>query len=619
MKPQPDEKHELPKVEKLFGSPGCGKTTTMVGNPNLGLNGLFIDHLDYYDLDDQLLVTYTNAACDEATERMEKMLDVPKYKIADRATTIHGQCYRKLDLEWKQTVDYRNRQNFCKKFGIEFGYDDKKDDIMGADLDEGNALFRVHSWIKSNRLPFESWKECPIDWDYDSNPLNLMREWEQYKDHHNLMDYSDMIEDVIEWGYEYLEDNYLGVPFPGENTRAIEMFVKAQRDPSRDPDALRGQGPFIDAKVLYVDEAQDMTPLQFAWYQLQKNVVEKAYIAGDDDQTIYSWQGADPNLLIEEEGETNILDRTYRLPENIWDICEGVIEQADDRVEKEVDPDGEGGQVDVFTNPSMESIGRMVKEGNWLILFRANYMVNEFSQELSREGVPYRNMSTFDHWDEEFETLRDAMSQIHNQEDTMSGDELEVFLEYAPDSMINSDSVVSETERVMGNFGGITMEKVREMVSLREDGQHMRLSMSNFLEASNDINYYQKQAIQANVRKGNEDLDPNRIRMGTIHSAKGKEEENVLVATDSTKTILEEMAKELKEDHPDPNPDYEDIQGQLNGSERRVYYVGMSRAEERLVLAHNVLDDSVCIPLSGLLSEEHYEEYVEADEPELQE
>lgn len=70
--------------------------------------------------------------------------------------------------------------------------------------------------------------------------------------------------------------------------------------------------PSVD--YLIIDEFQDITQLQFDIYEEWKEHMENVLIAGDDDQVVYAWQGADPKLLLGEGGEDVILDTSHRLP-----------------------------------------------------------------------------------------------------------------------------------------------------------------------------------------------------------------------------------------------------------------------------------------------------------------
>lgn len=597
---------DQPKVYKVIGAPGTGKTTRVVGNPELGINGLFIENSEEYGMDEQMLVTYTNAGVDEAADRLYEMTSLPKYKIEERVTTIHSQCYSLLNdfagfdgLDREQVVQHYDKKKFCGAHGLDFGWEDDEDDIMGADMEQGNALFRIYDWLQNNRVPLEDWEECPAEWEWSEDPYELMVKWEAWKEERGLIGFGDMIEKVVALGRKQIINLGWGPLFVDDEMDSMELFKEAAKDPARDPDVVRGKGAFIDTKVLYVDEVQDLTPLQWCWYLLQKLACEEVYIGGDDDQTIYGWAGANPDFMLDEEGEFEVLDRTYRIPQNIWETCDGVIQQVDKRQEKDVEPDGDGGEVHTYIAPSARQLLEHMQDGEVMILFRARYQIDEFRNSLHEWGIPYDNMSTFDTWSGDIPDLRDALAKVYNGADTISGTEFRVLKEYAEDHMVIDDADISEKETVMGQFGGLDAGLLDEVFNVPGPYGSHDFTAENYLKETDEVNYYEKEAILGNIRAGNEDMDSERIRIGTIHSSKGKEAETVILATDSTRTILENMAEEAVSENTIGVG-----RAPLTDAERRVYYVGMTRASEELVLAQGVIDPDVCIEIDQLLADD---------------
>lgn len=958
-----------PVVFKTIGAPGTGKTTTVVGNPDIPEAGpsLVQQMLNQgYDFEDIFICTYTKAGTEEAADRLSRIIDVPKYKIKDRVRTIHSACYNLLDMDREQVVTHWDKKNFCDKYDLDFGWDDDDDDIMSADKAEGNSLFDIYGWLQNNCRDINEWQECPQDWTGDSDPAYLMNAWETYKDEEDLMDFSDMIHDVCDLALTQVKNLGWGVLFPDDETTHEEEFHAARHDPDRDPNIIRGKGAFLNSKVLFVDEVQDLNPLQWRWYLAQKLICERAYIGGDDDQclppnapvevkesgmfnpenagkehqkpvkdiqvgdlvrtmesdgeytykrvenitkrevtdkrfrtiktasgymtavtdnhkmfaripsadyetqsdkhyvylmrddcgywrigetnnlrarqnvergarcivplasfdtkeqaliketqwslnysipqitikqrdgevlsdmlnrellyssinpqydeiehdlgvyldkpplfkkattrggtesvninikmcadmrgdkprhqliistsnneiishinenydmtgtddgnrstrfrmsseditelgdiasevqqnvggdiitymspteerssalvtpagnlvegmlvpvvkdgavewdeiveikddkhttevydltvpgthnfttggigvhnTIYGWSGADPSFMLDEEGDFQVLDKTYRIPKNVWDVCDGVIKQVDYRQEKDVTPHGDGGEVVKMRQPSAKQILQHAQDGSVFILFRARYMIDDFTDKLHQEGIPYDNMSTFDTWEKDVVRLRDALAKLkkHTEEEPerLSGDELQVMLDYAQDWMLDPDKEFDPTERAFGNFSGVKVSRVKDMFNMSRTGRTKKeLTWQNFLEAvveGEDLNYYQKEAIKGNIRKENEHMSPDRVRIGTIHSSKGKEAETVILALDTTQTIAENMREDTRDD-PSKN---------ISDAERRVYYVGMTRASEKLVLAEGAVDPQMTLSLNDLLDDE---------------
>ena len=602
-----------PVIEKKIGAPGTGKTTEVVGNPELGIRGLILQEMEHYNVTEQMLVTYTKSGVEEAQDRLYQMTDLPKYKIEDRVRTIHSAAYNLLNndprfdgLDREQVVQFWNKKNYCEREGLEFGFDDDEDDIMGADMEEGNLLFRIYGWLQSNRKDLSEWSDCPADWDSDRDCERLLRGWEEYKQEKNLVGFGDMIEKTLELGFEQLDNLGWGVLFPNEETSTKEMFSAALEDSRRNPEVIRGQGAFVDTKVLYVDEVQDLTPLQWEWYMMQKLVCEKVYLGGDDDQSIYGWAGANPEFMLNEEGDVKVLDRTYRIPRKIWEVCDGVIRQVNVRQEKDVTPHGDGGEFVPIKRPSNRQLKKHIKEGETMILFRANYMVNEFTETLHEYGIPYRNMSTFDHWDEDLMNVASAFEKIERGDNKIKGNELQSLIDKAEYHMIKSGNGFSQKEMTMGTLGGIEIERVKEILNIPSQRLSGEITMESFIDSTDEINHYEGEAIKGVVRNGNTDMDPDRVRIGTIHSSKGKEAETVILATDSTQTILDNMFEQqgldpLKMGNKTP----------LTDEERRVFYVGMTRASEKLVLAEGALEPDTALKMESILAPDTIEEYEE--------
>jgi DNA helicase-2/ATP-dependent DNA helicase PcrA len=102
-------------------------------------------------------------------------------------------------------------------------------------------------------------------------------------------------------------------------------------------------------------------------------------------------------------------------------------------------------------------------------------------------------------------------------------------------------------------------------------------------------------------------MDPNRVRVGTIHSAKGREADHVFVSTDLTEKVVEQMAASVDDEDVDGVDEFTSTTNPvpiLTDNERRVFYVGMSRARERLVILENLIKGAPTLPVSVLLHNE---------------
>ncbi|MFB6138414.1 MAG: 3'-5' exonuclease, partial [Halobacteriaceae archaeon] len=129
------------------------------------------------------------------------------------------------------------------------------------------------------------------------------------------------------------------------------------------------------------------------------------------------------------------------------------------------------------------------------------------------------------------------------------------------------------------------------------------------------VTRFQRKSVDAYFRGDYQGMDPDRVRVGTIHSAKGREADHVFLATDLTEKVVEQMQA------TEPNV-FEDADRRvpvLTDNERRVFYVGMSRARERLVLLENLVDGAPTLSIDVLLYNQPegavLEEVLDADDP----
>ncbi|MFB6256237.1 MAG: 3'-5' exonuclease, partial [Haloplanus sp.] len=129
------------------------------------------------------------------------------------------------------------------------------------------------------------------------------------------------------------------------------------------------------------------------------------------------------------------------------------------------------------------------------------------------------------------------------------------------------------------------------------------------------VTSFQRNSLDAYFDGDYEGMDPNRVRVGTIHSAKGREADHVFVCTDLTEKVVEQMAASV--DDPTDVPGVEEFTAHtspvplLTDNERRVFYVGMSRARERLVILENLSGGAPTLPVSVVLHNELRNEDVE--------
>ena len=112
---------------------------------------------------------------------------------------------------------------------------------------------------------------------------------------------------------------------------------------------------------------------------MAKSIWEKTqdtFIAGDDDQAIFRWAGADVDSFITQTGKIVQLTQSYRIPQVVHDIATKIVNRIQYRLPKEWSPKTQKGlssYYDKFKQINM-------KKGNWLVLARTRFMLNELEE-----------------------------------------------------------------------------------------------------------------------------------------------------------------------------------------------------------------------------------------------
>jgi superfamily I DNA/RNA helicase len=122
-----------------------------------------------------------------------------------------------------------------------------------------------------------------------------------------------------------------------------------------------------------VDEAQDLTPLQWTMVEKMSDNAEEIIIAGDDDQAIHRWTGVNVQRFINSSKNIKVLNKSYRLPRSVWALSERISRRIPNRIPKEFYSREEEGRVDWVWRVS----DLPLDQGSWTIMARTNSFVNE--------------------------------------------------------------------------------------------------------------------------------------------------------------------------------------------------------------------------------------------------
>ena len=600
------------RVTRLFGGPGSGKTTELLDRVERILDE------DDVSVNDILLVSYTRAAANEVRERLAERRDINPRSLQGTVCTMHAKAYELLDLSRNDVVGESDKKEFCEDFGMEF-----EDEYSGAgrrtarSTTIGNKIIATSQWLQRTRRDVADWYDVPFQWnqeevrlppDIDPNAQEgnkytptwpssddrldvpeAIRAWRAYKGDNDLVGFADMLERVRQ----------------------------------------RSLLPNVD--YLVIDEFQDITSLQYDVYEEWKPHMKKVLIAGDDDQVVYAWQGADPKLLLDEGGDDVILDTSHRLPSEILRVVQQEVRHIDERQEKNLSPRKQGGMVEQVDSPSMLDLLRNVRytveehEGTLMILFRARYQMFRFIDEFIDEGIPFKCLTDQRMWTDRLQQYVDAVEKI-DADEPITGLQARRLADMLQDSAFGTNErdelfdAIDERKEAADTDDLAEIEVGPDFVTEFAPFMPGPASASDMVRK---VTSFQKNSMKAYFQGDYQHVPADRVRLGTIHSAKGREADHVFVATDLTEKVVEQMAATVDpEDVPDEIDEFTsktDPVPVLTDNERRVFYVGMSRARERLVIMENLVDGAPTLPIDVLLYNEHNEKGVEDVLAELEE
>src|SRR5882672_6492750 len=273
----------------LFGPPGTGKTTELLRIVEGELRtGTPVDKIAF--------VSFTRKAANEARDRAidQFSLDKKEFKYF---RTIHSLAFGQLNLRKDEVMSDENWKELSNITGIAFTGDDDR----GAAMSPGDRmLFYFNLMLARGLHPLQVYDDVAAHRELMKARIDrktyarVYTALEEYKAKYGLVDFSDML------------------------TRA--------------EDELKPM--LLDCAI--VDEAQDLSLLQ--WKVLDKLFahVPRVYFAGDDDQAIYGWSGADVAEFQRRanEGKKKVLAVSHRLPYAVWSTALRISDRITDREPK---------------------------------------------------------------------------------------------------------------------------------------------------------------------------------------------------------------------------------------------------------------------------------------------
>ena len=502
----------------ILGPPGTGKTTTLLNLVEKYLeNGVPPDKIGYF--------AFTRRAAHEAVDRACKNFKLQKRDLP-YFRTLHSLAFTQIGIATSQimSADRYSEIGDWLKIGKFFGAPSNVDQGPFKDFGYGDKFLEIINIARIQRQDLRTV--------YNSSTVPLKTDWSRveyvdrglkvWKDRFQLFDYTDM----------------------------LEQFC------------LRKLSPKLE--VVFIDEAQDLSPLQWEMVNQIKENCKQIYIAGDDDQAIFRYAGADVDYFINLQGDVTVLNQSYRIPFSHHHMSQNVIQRVVGRREKHFKPRKDRGSV--FWHRHSEEVN--MSEGDWLLLSRTTRGAKQIEEEVRRRGHLY----------------------IYNGSKSIDAKVLEavrLWESLREGTKIGCEQVkVVYSQMLLGTqveYGHKTFSKGQsdQLYSLQDlQDFHGLLHSLPWDEGLGRISDFDKRYIKACLKKGESLTQEPRIRISTIHSAKGAQATNVMMLTDTMRRSYS-MWRKFENEHYD---------------EARVFYVGLTRAMENIHLIHPMFSRGYQIP-----------------------
>lgn len=595
----------------ILAGAGSGKTRTvtyrianMIANQGIPANQI-------------LAVSFTNKAAMEMHERVGKLLG-PRRKRGITLSTFHSLGIKIL----REDID---KIGYHKDFAI---YDSS---------DQISIVREALKHFKADKSAYDKKTILSKIGFLKNNGISA----EEYRDTEFFDEESDY-DVATEYVYHFYQDKlhfYNAVDFDDILFLVVKLF-------EAHPDVAKKYSERY--KYIMIDEYQDTNGLQFEMVRGLTSSHSNICVVGDDDQSIYAFRGADiTNILNFESNYSNTkvikLEQNYRSTSKILNLANEVIKVNKNRKDKTMRSDNDTGNKPLLwacgnsdheAQIVVDEIISYQKEGRFLgevaILFRSKTQIPPFEDQLRLTQVPYNIVGGDSFYDKkEIKDLIAYLSVIHNPKDELSlrrilnvphrgvgTASLKKYLEISQQSKISLFKVLEEQTQDESKKGKAINEFVKLIRKFQQYFATMKLSQAvgsliqeldflQFVEKSydspkiasrkkNDVrnfvltterfedrvkeeatlsHYLEWQLLSNNQdnREKDDGLPRNEVQVMSLHASKGLEFDNVFMVG-----MEEELLPHKKTIQEGSNID----------EERRLCYVGITRAKKKLIMTY---------------------------------
>ena len=569
----------------VLAGPGSGKTTVITNR---------IEHLIQkckVKPEEILVITFSKAASKEMRERFHALNPAQHYPVT--FGTFHGIYYG--ILKWAYKINASNIFTEDEKYQLLYQVIEQ----LGMDLDDEKEFIQdlasEISNVKNNQIPLLEFQAVNCD---DLMFRKVYERYESERKRRRKIDFDDML------------------------VLTYQLFVSR-------PDILKlWQKKY---KYILIDEFQDINQVQYDVIRMLASPEDNLFIVGDDDQSIYRFRGARPEIMLNfpkdyPNAKQIVLDVNYRSTKAIVNCAARVINHNQNRFEKQIVTLNEQGttvHIQEVLNPIEESkyvIGEIQKTlekgivpSEIAVLFRTNVEARALVETCMEYGVPFHMKEHIPNLYEHFiaknfitymkmalgDRSRKSFLEIMNRPNRYIGrdavergevsfEQLRKYYE-EKDWMLDRIDQLEVDLRIIGRmapYGAI--QYIRKHVGydefLLEYAYKRKIKMEDLREVISEIEerakefktiedwfaHIEEYSRQLKLQAEVRQENPKAIQLMTMHGAKGLEFDTVFIMGANEKIMPYKKAETVEELE----------------EERRLFYVAMTRAKKRLVISY---------------------------------
>ncbi len=356
---------------RIIAGPGTGKTTTIIAKIAYLI---FVKNVNPKEV---LVITFTNKAKEEIIERMKEFTD--DERMLPMIFTYHSFASWFLRIEFSnqeknqdfKIFDYTEQIRIVKKI--------QKENFQLQNISPNDFLSSMNDIEDEEIL-----ENTPA---IEKTKIKLNKKYKDYKQENNGFDFDDLL---------------------------IETRNLLRENPEV---AKKYQERFLN---VFVDEFQDTNDIQFEILRLLTTKKSNLTIVGDPDQNLYSWRGANIDLILNfdqyfDNVKTFILSENYRSIPEILTVAKKVIKNNKNRIHNElftrnVNKTNFKIKINEFASAPIEAnfiakkISCLITEekynfGDFAIIYRSNYISKEFEKSFIENNIPYKVIGGFKFYD----------------------------------------------------------------------------------------------------------------------------------------------------------------------------------------------------------------------------